>query len=248
MPITEPVHRGRALARTRQVYGGWLQRAAEHIRALGLPPEHVAAKVSRLAVRPVFTVHPTEAARHTTLSKMRRIAQLLGDDPGPRPDQRLAELLDLLWQTDDLRVAQPDPVDEARNAVYYLDELYRDAVPEVLEELSRTPPRQQRRGVRVPDHGPGQPGGAPPADRPRPGQPGAGAHRHPEGSHPDLAKDTGSWPARSCGSGRTARCRPTTRSPARRCGARGTATSRGWPSTRPGGCGPASSARPRSTS
>ena len=136
--VTEQVHRGRALARTRQDDGGWLQRAAERIRALGLPPDHVAAKVSRLAVRPVFTAHPTEAARRTTLSKLRRIAQLLDDDPGPRTDQRLAELLDLLWQTDDLRVAQPDPVDEARNAVYYLDELYRDAVPEVLEELART--------------------------------------------------------------------------------------------------------------
>ncbi len=136
--VTEQVHRGRALARTRQEEGGWLERAADRIRALGMPAEDVAEKVARLAVRPVFTAHPTEAARRTTLSKLSRIADLLDAEPGPRTDRRLAEVLDLLWQTDDLRVAQPDPVDEARNAVYYLNALYRDAVPEVLEELAHT--------------------------------------------------------------------------------------------------------------
>ena len=47
-------------------------------------------------------------------------------------------MIELLWQSDDLRVARPDVLDEARNAVYYLEVLAREAVPEVLEELADT--------------------------------------------------------------------------------------------------------------
>ena len=96
----------------------------------GSPPPGSRARswrreVARLGVRPVFTAHPTEAARRTVLYKLREIAELL-DEPGERRarPRRLEETVDLLWQTDELRIAQPDVVDEARNAVWYLDGLH----------------------------------------------------------------------------------------------------------------------------
>jgi phosphoenolpyruvate carboxylase len=133
--VAEQVHRGRELAGIRERDGGWLSQAVDRIAAAGMPREELAAEVSRLGVRPVFTAHPTEAARRTVLYKLRQIADLL-EGGGPRLTARLEETIDLLWQTDELRIASPDVVDEARNAVWYFDGLHADAVPHVLEQLA----------------------------------------------------------------------------------------------------------------
>jgi phosphoenolpyruvate carboxylase len=133
--VAEQVHRGRELARIRARDGSWLSQAVDRIAAADIPHSEIAAEVQRLAVRPVFTAHPTEAARRTVLYKLRQIAELL-EGADPRATARLEETVDLLWQTDELRIAMPDVVDEARNAVWYFDGLHADAVPHVLEELA----------------------------------------------------------------------------------------------------------------
>ncbi len=148
--VAEQVHRGRELAAIRAQRGTWLSQAVDRIAAAGISSSELVDEVSRLAVRPVFTAHPTEAARRSVLEKLRRVAGLLEDldrelgpdgvptDPvsGRRIRRRLEELIDLLWQTDELRIARPDVIDEARNAVYYFDALHRNAVPHVLEALA----------------------------------------------------------------------------------------------------------------
>jgi len=146
--ITEQVHRARELRRVRAAEGGWLDRAARLIAERGVEAREISAVVDRLAVRPVFTAHPTEAARRSILSKLRAVADELdaeatavlvdGAADRTRTDRRLAELLDLLWQTDELRLERPEPTDEARNAVYYLADLARHAAPRVLEDLADT--------------------------------------------------------------------------------------------------------------
>jgi phosphoenolpyruvate carboxylase len=142
--ITEQVHRVRELHRRRAADGGWLEQAAARITQRGVPVGEIAAAARRLAVRPVFTAHPTEAARRSILTKQRAIADELAAEAvragagHPPRDQRFAELLDLLWQTDELRLDRPDPTDEARNAVYYLRDLYAEAAGQVLDELAGT--------------------------------------------------------------------------------------------------------------
>ncbi|MFK3981096.1 phosphoenolpyruvate carboxylase [Micromonospora sp. NPDC050397] len=146
--ITEQVHRSRDLRRQRATQGGWLDQAAKLIAERGVPAEEIAAAARRLAVRPVFTAHPTEAARRSILTKLRAVADELdaetaaavlygASDEGPT-NRRLAELLDLMWQTDELRLDRPDPTDEARNAIYYLRDLYAAAAPQVLDDLADT--------------------------------------------------------------------------------------------------------------
>ena len=147
--ISEQVHHGRRIGRTAAPPTPWLADAVDRICAAGVSADRLGELVSSLAVRPVFTAHPTEAARRSTLTKLRRIADLLEAPPGPRTDRRLAEVIDLLWQTDELRLERPEPADEARNALYYLDELFADAVPAVLTELVG---QLRRVGVELPVH------------------------------------------------------------------------------------------------
>jgi phosphoenolpyruvate carboxylase len=148
--VAEQVHRGRELTAIRARQGTWLSQAVDRIAESGASSAEVAADMRCCSLRPVFTAHPTEAARRTVLTKMRRIASLLEDwDRALGPDglpvdpvaerrvrRRLEELVDLLWQTDELRVARPDVLDEARSAIYYFDALHHDAVPDALEALT----------------------------------------------------------------------------------------------------------------
>ncbi|MCW2501041.1 MAG: ppc [Frankiales bacterium] len=142
--VTEQVHRGRELLRQRQTSGGWIERALDRVEEAGVDRAVLAADAARLSVRTVFTAHPTEAARRSILDKLRRIASLLDEDDSARRQRRLAEAVDLMWQTDELRLDRPDPLDEARNGVYYFEGLGGTAVGDVLEELRD---QLERRGV-----------------------------------------------------------------------------------------------------
>ena len=133
--VVEQTHRARALAARRAESGGWLANALDAVADAGVPPEELADRVAVLEVRPVLTAHPTEAARRSTLQQLRRLSAVLDGPPGPRTDRRLAAGVELLWQTDELRLGRPEPADEARNALYYLGELVTSAVPQVLADL-----------------------------------------------------------------------------------------------------------------
>ena len=134
--VAEQVHRARTLANERVNGESWLQRASNRIAEQKISRDELARSVASLSVRPVFTAHPTEAARRSILSKLATIADLLDAKNAPENNRRLAEEIELLWQTDELRLERPEPIDEAMNALYYLDDLSRSTVSQVLEDFA----------------------------------------------------------------------------------------------------------------
>ena len=138
--VAEQVDRSKVLAAEHKAGGSWLGKAVENIaNARKTNPDFSDADLKdwleNFSVRPVFTAHPTEAARRSVLSKMTTIAKLLEQPDSQIKNERLAEAIDLLWQTDELRLGRPEPLDEAVNSIYYLDELLLETVPEVLAEF-----------------------------------------------------------------------------------------------------------------
>ena len=139
--VAEQVHRARVLADERNSGGSWLTRAVDRIIKVQAETKEFTTKdiqgwIDNFSVRPVFTAHPTEAARRSVLSKMNSIADLLDQPASARRDRRLSETIDLLWETDELRLGRPEPLDEATNALYYLDDLFRLTIPEVLDDFA----------------------------------------------------------------------------------------------------------------
>ena len=132
--VTEQVHRSAGL-REEAARGGWVAQALGRIVDAGIDAATLAEELRQVTVRPVFTAHPTEVARRSTLDKLRRVAALLEEPDTARRSRRLAEAIELMWQTDEIRAEPPEPIDEARNGVYYLEGLASAAVPDVLEEL-----------------------------------------------------------------------------------------------------------------
>ena len=160
--IAEQTHRSRQGRRKRQNRQSPLARVTQMISTAidegRLDHASVRDAVDKLDVRPVFTAHPTEAARRSVLLKLRTISDLLdesvvtpeGTDP-LRRRRRAAEVVESLWQTDELRLDRPEVLDEARNALYFIDGLMRRPVTEVLvqfvdllEEIDVTVPVRNR--------------------------------------------------------------------------------------------------------
>ncbi len=137
--VSEQVHRADELAPDER----YLRSTVDRIIEAGLDQDLVDEVLARFEVRPVFTAHPTETARRSILTKTSALARLIEtrlerDNPDQLAsiDRRSAELIDQIWLTDELRLEQPNVVDEARSALYYLVALAEEVLPVVSETIA----------------------------------------------------------------------------------------------------------------
>ena len=121
--VVEQVHRVEQVAPDDR----YLRATVDRILEAEVDEDLIKDVLERFEVRPVFTAHPTEVARRSVLSKTNNLAELVEKrlettdvDRVTGIDRRTAELIDQIWQTDELRLERPSVVDEARSALYYL--------------------------------------------------------------------------------------------------------------------------------
>lgn len=129
-----------------------LAEAFAQLDAAGVGDEELQAALGRVQVELVLTAHPTEATRRTVLEAHRRVAALLGrldEDGTPASERRrvesaLAEEITLLWQTDEIRSRRPRVVDEIRQGLWFFEQSFWNAVPDLERALVERVPAAQR--------------------------------------------------------------------------------------------------------
>ncbi len=138
--VAEQVHRIEDLAPDDR----YLRATVDRILAADLDQGLIDDVLTRLEVRPVFTAHPTEAARRSILTKRGEIARLIElrqettrQDEIDLIDRRTSELIDQIWQTDEIRTSKPTVVEEARSALYYLTALAESVMPDLSATISK---------------------------------------------------------------------------------------------------------------
>ena len=86
-----------------------------------------------LSFIPVFTAHPTESSRQSTLKKIYKIAEIIENNNSSDMSE-VNSLITQLWYTREVRSTKPNPIDEVKSLIYYLDILYKDVYQKIVDD------------------------------------------------------------------------------------------------------------------
>jgi phosphoenolpyruvate carboxylase len=111
----------------------------QQLQQARVPAEKVRRCLDELEIQPVLTAHPTEAKRRATMIQIWRLEEHWND-----PD----EVLEALWQTEEVRERRVGPLQEVANAVFYFARTIFEAVADFYatfdSELAAHYPRLKR--------------------------------------------------------------------------------------------------------
>jgi phosphoenolpyruvate carboxylase len=89
-----------------------LRHLFQQLKAAGVTEKQLQSVLNELEIEPVLTAHPTEAKRRAVLNQMARLTQ-----EWSQPD----EVLEALWQTEEIREQKIGPLHEVDTALYYFN-------------------------------------------------------------------------------------------------------------------------------
>ncbi|ADC72611.1 Phosphoenolpyruvate carboxylase [Thioalkalivibrio sp. K90mix] len=101
--------------------------------------------LAELHYQPVFTAHPTEARRRTTMENQRRVFETadrlnqpeLGEEERRLIIEELETQIQLLWRTNEVRVKKPQVQDEIKYGLFYFEESLFEAIPQSYRFLEK---------------------------------------------------------------------------------------------------------------
>ncbi len=137
--------RRQAIDRDPRMWPGSFHDTLLNMKLRGIPFAELAGLIGQLCFLPVLTAHPSEAKRRTIKGALRNIFVSMEalDDPrlrgGPREDakQQLANQIQILWKTDEVRTTKPDVRDEIRAGLSYFPLSLFEAVAQSYRNLTR---------------------------------------------------------------------------------------------------------------
>jgi phosphoenolpyruvate carboxylase len=114
------------------------------MRRVGIDAAEALEWLRRVLIVPVFTAHPTEAARRSVMFKRRRIGEFLSLlDRIPVPEEEMGRLeeairaeITSLWQTDEVRSRRPTVYDEIKMGLDYYDVSIFATLPNLYREIA----------------------------------------------------------------------------------------------------------------
>ncbi len=127
------------------LWEGSFSKTLKEFKEQDISAEQFQDLLNSLSYMPVFTAHPTEAKRRTTLECLRRIFIAIKKLDDPRLGQyqkasltqELNNEIQILWKTDEVRADKPEVIDEVKNGLYYFRESLFDAIPVIYQYLER---------------------------------------------------------------------------------------------------------------
>jgi phosphoenolpyruvate carboxylase len=145
--LAEQVHRMR---RRREYFRdsdhpqpGGVEDALHRLKVRGLKLDEVLEIFHGTHIEPVFTAHPTESPRRTTLRQQQRIARILVDrlDTSLTPQERrglwgqLRTEITTGWQTEEHQRDRLTVADEREHVLFYLVEILYSIIPSFYDEI-----------------------------------------------------------------------------------------------------------------
>ncbi|MCL5028256.1 MAG: phosphoenolpyruvate carboxylase [Bacteroidetes bacterium] len=124
---------------------GSIAEALLQLKSMKIKKDLILKTLKQIEIVPVFTAHPTEAARQTILRKILRISRLLLQKELSINTQeeiedinlKLQTEITLLWQSNEVRFHKVTVHDEIQHGLFFFKEVLYDLIPEFYQSFRR---------------------------------------------------------------------------------------------------------------